>query len=80
MLGNITHVLIDATSHEFNPLLYPAFNESINFLRISSDRSFDNRVITLVLSAILIIIIITSIKNGTRDFWKKMLVEQNSYD
>ncbi len=74
MIGNLSHVLIDATHHEFNPLLYPIFKESINFLRISSDQSFDTRIVTLVLSAILLAFVIASLKNGVKGFWKQMLV------
>ena len=29
MIGNLSHVLIDATSHEYNPLLYPFSSESV---------------------------------------------------
>ena len=74
MIGNLSHVLIDATHHEFNPLLYPIFKESFNFLRISGDQSFDTRIVTLVLSAILLVFVIASLINGVNGFWKQMLV------
>jgi len=80
MIGNLSHVLIDATHHEFNPLLYPIFKESFNFLRISSDQSFDARIVTLVLSAILLVFVIASLKNGVKGFWKQMLVGQHSFN
>ena len=74
MIGNLSHVLIDATHHEFNPLLYPIFKESFNFLRISSDQSFDARIATLVLAAIFLVFVIASFKKGAKDFWKQTLV------
>ena len=45
MIGNLTHVFIDATSHEFNPLLYPISSNSVDILRISNNLIFDNIVI-----------------------------------
>ena len=74
MIGNLSHVLIDATHHEFNPLLYPIFKESFNFLWISGDGSLDTRIVTLVLSAIYLMFIIASLRKGVKSFWKQMLV------
>jgi len=74
MIGNLSHVLIDATHHKFNPLLYPIFTESLNFLRISSDLTFDARIVTLVLSAIFLVVVIASLRKGVKGFWKQMLV------
>jgi len=74
MMGNLTHVLIDATSHEYNPLLFPVSNDSVNIFRISTDIVFDNLVINFVLVAIFLIIIVFSIRRGKKGFWKKMLV------
>jgi membrane-bound metal-dependent hydrolase YbcI (DUF457 family) len=73
MIGNLSHVLIDATHHEFNPLLYPIFEESVNFLRITGDRVFDGGIVTLVLSAILFVFVIDSLRKGLKNFWKQML-------
>ena len=77
MLGNLLHVLIDATSHEYNPLLYPISSYSIDVFRISNDLIFDNIVINIILTIVLLVIVIASIKRGTKGFWKKMLVSQN---
>ena len=77
VIGNLSHVIIDATTHEFNPLLYPLVNGSIDFLRISSNRFFDNLGVSIILFLILIVIVSASLKNGRGSFWKKMLVDQN---
>ena len=74
MIGNLSHVLIDATHHEFNPLLYPIFKESLNFLRISGDQSFDVRIVTLVLTVIFLVFVIASLRKGVKSFWKHTLV------
>ena len=74
MIGNLSHVLIDATHHEFNPLLYPIFKESFNVLRISGDPSFDARIVTLVLTAIFLVFVIASLKKGVKGFWRQILV------
>ena len=74
MIGNLSHVLVDATTHEYNPLAYPISSESIDFLRISTNRNFDNIVLTVVLSIILLGIVIVSMRKGRKGFWKQMLV------
>jgi len=74
LIGNLSHVLIDATHHEFNPLLYPIFKESFNFLRISGDQNFDARIVTLVLTAIFLVFVIASLRKGVKGFWKQTLV------
>lgn len=73
IIGNLSHVLIDATSHEYNPLLYPIIGESVNVFRISSEVIFDRQVINLVL-ILLAIIILVLIRRGQNGFWKKLLV------
>lgn len=73
LLGNLSHVLIDATHHQFNPLLYPIFTESVDLLRISGSRIFDTGVVTVVLSVIFLVFVVVFLRNG-KGFWKQMLV------
>ena len=73
LLGNLSHVLIDATHHQFNPLLYPIFTESIDLLRISSSKMFYTEVVTVVLSVIFLVFVVVFLRNG-KGFWKQMLV------
>ena len=74
MMGNLAHVLIDATSHKYNPLLFPVSKESVNIFRISTDIIFDYQVMNLVLAAIFLIFIVSSRRRGEKGFWEKMLV------
>jgi hypothetical protein len=73
LIGNLSHVLIDATHHAFNPLLYPVIIESIDLFRISSNRIVDTGIIGGVLALIFLIFVMTSFKNRNV-FWKTMLV------
>jgi membrane-bound metal-dependent hydrolase YbcI (DUF457 family) len=74
IIGNLSHVLIDATSHEYNPLLYPLSSESINFFRISDNLVFDYQIINVILVIIFILILFTTLRKGLRGFWKRMLL------
>lgn len=74
LIGNLSHALIDATHHSYNPLLYPIINDSVNILRISSNRVFDTLIVTVILS----IIFLAFLANAWKDkkmFWKHMLVD-----
>lgn len=73
LVANISHVLIDAIHHEYNPLLYPISVNSIDLLRISGNRIFDTVIVAGVLLVILIVIIVFSFRKE-KDFWKQMLV------
>lgn len=73
LVGNLSHVLIDAFHHEFNPLLYPLSATSIDLLRIFDNRILDTAIVAGILLVILIVIIISSFRRG-KDFWKQMLV------
>ena len=73
LAGNLSHVLIDAIHHPFNPLFFPITNESVDFLRISSSRIFDTIIVAGVLSVIFVVFVITYWRSG-KGFWKQMLV------
>lgn len=73
LIGNLSHVLIDATHHQYNPLLYPISSNSFDLLRISSNRIFDTLIITGILSIIFLAFLVFSLKDKNK-FWKKMLV------
>ena len=72
--GVLSHVLIDATHHIYNPLLYPFVSESIDLFVITGSVPFDSAITTLVVSLILLVFIIDFAKKGIKDFWKRMLV------
>ena len=74
LIGNLSHVLIDATHHAYNPLLYPISTESVDILRISGNRIFDTGIMGGFLALIFLLFIIISFRSKT-GFWKTMLVE-----
>ena len=73
-IGVLSHVLIDATHHPYNPLLYPFVGESFDLFVITGSVPVDFTITTLVVSAILLVFIIDFAKKGIKDFWKRMLV------
>ena len=73
LIGNRSHVLIDATHHTFNPILYPISDQSIDLFRFSSNRIFDTGIITVILSVIYLVYAAISLRGG-KGFWKQMLV------
>ena len=73
LIGNRSHVLIDATHHTFNPILYPISDQSIDLFRFSSNRIFDTGIITVILSVIYLVYAAISLR-GRKGFWKQMLV------
>lgn len=73
LIGNLSHVLIDATHHQYNPLLFPISSSSFDLLRISSNRIFDTLIISGILSIIFLTFLVFSLKDRNK-FWKKMLV------
>lgn len=73
LIGNLSHILIDATHHKYNPLLYPISSESIDLLRISSNRVFDTLITAGILSIIFFVFLVFSLRDK-KNFWKQMLV------
>jgi len=75
LVGSLFHVLIDSTSHEYNPLLYPFVNESIDTLVFLNDWYLAAVIVATVLSGISLAIFVYEIRKGTQGFWKRLLVE-----
>jgi len=73
LIGNLSHVLIDATHHAFNPLIYPISTESVDMLRISGNMIFDTGIMGGILALIFFLFVIISFRSKT-GFWKTMLV------
>jgi len=75
LIGSLSHVLIDSTSHEFNPLLYPFMNESFDALVLMNNWLLASAVVHIVLLLLLLAIFVNEIRKGTRGLWKRLLVE-----
>lgn len=74
LLGGLSHVLIDALHHEFNPLLYPFVNESFDSFVLFSDWQLASFIVHSALLAALSIILFWEAGKGTESFWKRILV------
>jgi membrane-bound metal-dependent hydrolase YbcI (DUF457 family) len=73
-IGGILHVIVDAMTHEFNPVFYPFVKDSFDLLRLTSNLAFSNLIVESVLFGLLIFIFVDAIRKGTRGFWMRMLV------
>jgi len=67
-------VFVDSMTHEFNPVLYPFVNESFDFLVLMNDWALASVIVGSILLVLLFFFIVDGIKEGTEDFWMRMLV------
>jgi len=74
LIGSLSHVLIDSTMHEYNPLLYPFMNESFDALVLMNDWFLTSIIVHLVLSGLLFAIFFKEIRKGTDRLWERLLV------
>jgi len=73
--GCILHVLIDSTSHEYNPLLYPFVTESFDALVLMNDWFLASAIVQITFFGLLLLILVREFKRGSKEFWKRLLVE-----
>jgi membrane-bound metal-dependent hydrolase YbcI (DUF457 family) len=73
-VGTLSHVLIDATNHEYNPLLYPFNSESFDALVLLGNWVLAAIIVQFVLLMVLLVIFIYEVRKGTRGFWKRLLI------
>jgi len=76
LFGVVLHVLIDSTSHEYNPLLYPFVTESFDALvLIKNDWFLASAIVQITFFVLLLLILIREFKRGSKEFWRRLLVE-----
>jgi len=75
LVGSLSHVLIDATCHEYNPLFYPFTNESFDAFVLLNDWLLASVIVQTVLFAMLLAIFAIEVRKGTQRFWERLLVE-----
>jgi len=75
LFGCVSHVLIDSTSHEYNPLLYPFVKESFDAFVLMNDWLLASAIVQIVLFVLLLLILIREFKRGSKEFWRRLLVE-----
>jgi len=74
LVGGLLHVFVDSITHEFNPVLYPFVSESFDFLVLMNDWALASVIVGSILFALLIFFFVDGIKEGSKDFWMRMLV------
>jgi len=74
LIGSLSHVLIDSTMHEYNPLLYPFMNESFNALVLMNDWFSASILVHSVLFGLLLAIFFKEIRKGTERLWERLLI------
>ena len=75
LAGSLSHVLIDSLHHEYNPLLFPFTFDSFDRLVIMSDWTLASVIVTLFFLSLLVFFVAQEFKRGTKDVWKRLLVE-----
>ena len=74
-IGELSHVLIDSTCHDYNPLFYPFTKQSIDIFLFTHDWGLSYVVVEILLLIMLLVtLIIDFSKKGTQRFWKRILV------
>ena len=73
--GCMSHVLIDSTSHEYNPLLYPFITESFDALVLMNDWLLASAIVHITLFVLLLLILIREFTRGSEGFWRRLLIE-----
>lgn len=75
LFGCLSHVLIDSTSHEYNPLLYPFITESFDALVLMNDWLLASVIAHITLLVLLLLILVREFTRGSKGFWRRLLVE-----
>lgn len=73
-IGGLSHILIDSTCHNYNPLFYPFTKQSIDILLFTPDWEFSYFVIELFLVMLLVMLMFSVSRKGAQGFFKQILV------
>ena len=73
LLGNISHVLLDYTNHDYNPIFWPFLTPEETPNLICSTLG-GKEIASLIVQAILIIIFIILLMNKRKNLWENLLV------
>ncbi|MCS7119924.1 MAG: DUF4184 family protein [Nitrososphaerota archaeon] len=75
LLGGLSHVLVDSTCHNYNPLFYPIVKESVDFLLLPYDWDVSYAMVeATLLTTFLIIIAFNLRREDCKGFWRRMLL------
>jgi len=72
--GCMSHVLIDALHHPYNPLLYPFTDASVDILLVSKNLFYADLAVQSFFAALLIAITLREGWGGPEGFWERLLL------
>jgi membrane-bound metal-dependent hydrolase YbcI (DUF457 family) len=75
LLGALSHLLIDTTMHDYNPLFYPFTAQSFDALILFGNWLPASIFVHTLLFVSLIAIFVYELHKGTQGFWKRLFVE-----
>jgi hypothetical protein len=75
LVGSLSHVLIDALHHEYNPLLFPFTFDSFDALVLMNDWVLASVVVPVAFLCLLVFFVIREFRKGTENIWSRLLVE-----
>lgn len=75
LLGTLSHLLIDTTMHDYNPLFYPFTTQSFDALILFGDWRPASIFIHTLFFVLLMTVFVYELSKGTKGFWKRLLVE-----
>ena len=73
-LGCLSHVLIDALHHEFNPVLYPFVEVSFDSLVLFGNQDLASSVVHFAFAGIVMLVLGWELTKGIHGFWERVLV------
>lgn len=73
-VGGLSHILIDSTCHNYNPLLYPFTKQSVDILLFTHSWKLSYFVVELLLMVLLVMLMFGFLRKRVQGFWKQILV------
>jgi membrane-bound metal-dependent hydrolase YbcI (DUF457 family) len=75
LLGDLSHLLIDTTMHDYNPLFYPFTSQSFDALVLFGNWLPSSIFVHTLLFVVLLAIFTFEFRKGLKGFWGRLLVE-----
>jgi membrane-bound metal-dependent hydrolase YbcI (DUF457 family) len=75
LIGTLSHLLIDTTMHDYNPLFYPFTTQSFDALILFGNWLPASIFVHTLLFVLLLAIFVFELHKGLKGFWQRLLVE-----
>jgi len=75
LAGTLSHLIIDTTMHDYNPLFYPFTSQSFDALVLFGNWLPASIFVHTLLFVVLLAIFIFEFRKGLKGFWERLLVE-----